>query len=99
MSKLDTSTSKIMSKIQINNLQPTGIELFLGEESFLAELANAQAHQIQGGGKNSKNKIKKSQQPPAPAPVVVYNYAYSGIPCYCPPPPCCNCGLGGSAAP
>jgi hypothetical protein len=96
MDKLDTSTSKIMSKIQIDNLQPAGIELFLGGESFLAELANAQAHQIQGGGKKSKNKTKKSRKSSAPAPVA-YNYAY--LPCTCPPPPCCNCGTDVSLAP
>jgi hypothetical protein len=94
---LDTSIAKIMSKIQIDNLQPAGIELLLGGESFLTELVNAQAHQIQGGGKKSKNKSKKSQQQLlAPA---IYNYAYAYIPCPCPPPPCCNYIMKGSLAP
>jgi hypothetical protein len=86
-----------MSKIQINNLQPAGIELFLGEESFLTELVNAQAHQIQGGGKKSKNKTKKSQKSSAPA--LAYNYAYAYMPCACPPPPYCNYDTDGSLAP
>jgi hypothetical protein len=86
-----------MSKIQINNLQPAGIELFQGRESFLTELANAQAHQIQGGGKKSKKKTKKSQKSSAPAPA--YNYAYAYMPYACPPPPCCNGGTGESLAP
>jgi hypothetical protein len=85
-----------MSKIQIDNLQPAGIELFLGGESFLAKLANAQAHQIQGGGKKSKNKTKKGQKSSAPA---AYNYPYAYMPCACPPPPCCNYGTDGSLAP
>jgi hypothetical protein len=38
-----------MSKIQIANLQPAGVELFQGGESFLSDLQAADAHQIYGG--------------------------------------------------
>jgi hypothetical protein len=56
-----------MSKIQIGNLQPAGVEMFQGGESFLTELQSTEAHQIHGGKKNSSkskrgSKSKKSSK-------------------------------------
>jgi hypothetical protein len=45
-----------MSKIQLGNLQPAGVEMFQGSESFLTELKSTEAHQIHGGKKNSSKK-------------------------------------------
>ncbi len=46
-----------MSKIQINNLQAAGSELFQSSESFLTELQATEAHAVYGG--KSKNKSNK----------------------------------------
>jgi hypothetical protein len=78
-----------MSKIQINNLQATGSELFEGEESFLTELQATEAHTIFGGGsKKKKNKygggetvfIFAQPQQPIFTPVFVPFPTYSPFP-------------------
>jgi hypothetical protein len=76
-----------MSKIQISNLQPAGVELFQGSESFLTELQTTEAHKIFGGsgskkgksgkGKSGKSKSGKSKSKKTPIIVI------------CPPPPYC----------
>jgi hypothetical protein len=48
-----------MSRIQISNLQPAGVELFQGSESFLTELQATEAHKIHGGSKKKKSGSKK----------------------------------------
>jgi hypothetical protein len=85
-----------MSKIQINNLQTFGSELFDGGESFLTELQSTEAHTVFGGKSKNKNKSKKKdkygsdviviQQPPifVPVPFPVY----PGFPCNPAPRPC-----------
>jgi hypothetical protein len=55
-----------MSKIQINNLQAAGSELFDGNESFLTELQATEASAIFGGKKNSKAKKLDKYAPAAP---------------------------------
>jgi hypothetical protein len=49
-----------MSKIQIDDLQPTGTELFQGSESFLTELKSVEANAIYGGKGNSRKTGKSS---------------------------------------
>jgi hypothetical protein len=49
-----------MSKLQINNLKPSGAELFQGSESFLTELKATEAHSILGGKSGKSKKSKKS---------------------------------------
>ncbi len=80
-----------MSKIKISNLQPAGVELFQGSESFLTELQATEAHKIHGGSKKNKsgknksgkNKSGKNKSGGNGGPVVVI----VPIP-YCPPRPC-----------
>jgi hypothetical protein len=50
-----------MSRIQISNLQPAGVELFQGSESFLTELQATEAHKIHGGSKKKKSGSKKKK--------------------------------------
>ena len=77
-----------MSKIQINNLQTTGSELFAGGESFLTELQATEAHAIYGGKSNkkskkgSKNKSNKGSNKSSGKNPVVH------VPVYCKP---CHC--------
>lgn len=49
-----------MSKIQINNLQAAGSELFQSGESFLTELQATEAHAVYGG--KSKKKSNKGSK-------------------------------------
>jgi hypothetical protein len=87
-----------MSKIQINDLQAAGSELFDGNESFLTELQATEASAVFGGKKNTKKNTKKDKYAPeaAPAqpvgipvfiPVPVYYFpvpvATPGYPCGC----------------
>jgi hypothetical protein len=53
--KYEKSEKFNMSKIQINNLQAAGSELFESSESFLTELQATEAHAVYGG-KNGSNK-------------------------------------------
>jgi hypothetical protein len=50
-----------MSKIQINNLQAAGSELFQSSESFLTELQATEAHAVYGGKKNSNKGSNKNK--------------------------------------
>jgi hypothetical protein len=82
-----------MSKIQIANLAPAGMELLQANESFLTALQDTEAHQVQGGKKNGSKKAKSGQK---------YNYnnynynCYACAPylpqpvCYVPPAPVCD---------
>jgi hypothetical protein len=89
-----------MSKIQINNLQTAGSDLFDGGESFLNELQATEAHTI-FGGKSKKNSKKKDKygpnvvviqqpqpQPPIFVPVPFPVYYGPGFPCNPAPRPC-----------
>jgi hypothetical protein len=51
-----------MSKLQITNLQPAGVELFQEGDSFLRDLQTVEAHAIYGGTKyyKSSGKYKSS---------------------------------------
>jgi hypothetical protein len=63
-----------MSKIQINNLQVAGSELFQGGESFLTELQATEAHTIYGGGskkKSGKGSGKKSGKKKSGGPTII----------------------------
>jgi hypothetical protein len=77
-----------MSKIQINNLQAAGSELFQSGESFLTELQATEAHSIYGGkskkksNKGSKKGSNKGGNKNSGAAPIVF------IPVYCPP---CHC--------
>jgi hypothetical protein len=51
-----------MSKIQINNLQTAGSELFDSSESFLTELQATEAHAIYGGKSKKKGSGKGSKK-------------------------------------
>jgi hypothetical protein len=79
-----------MSKIQISNLQPAGVELFQGSESFLTELQATEAHKIHGGSKKNKsgkNKSGKKNSGGSGGPVVVIvPVPYPYYPCA--PRPC-----------
>jgi hypothetical protein len=77
-----------MSKIQIANLSPAGMDLLQDSESFLTALQDTEAHRIQGGKKNGSKKAKSGQKynnncyvyrPCLPQPV-----------CYVPPAPVCD---------
>jgi hypothetical protein len=48
-----------MSKLQITNLQPAGVELFQEGDSFLRDLQTVEAHAIYGGTKYYKSSVKK----------------------------------------
>jgi hypothetical protein len=82
-----------MSKIQIENLQTAGSDLFQGGESFLTELQATEAHTIFGGssGKKKKDKYGPSVvviQPQPPIFVPVPFPVYPGFPCNPAPRPC-----------
>jgi hypothetical protein len=47
-----------MSKLQITNLQPAGVELFQEGDSFLRDLQTVEAHVIYGGTKYYKFSFK-----------------------------------------
>jgi hypothetical protein len=47
-----------MSKLQITNLQPAGVELFQEGDSFLRDLQPIEAHAIHGGTKYYKSSFK-----------------------------------------
>jgi hypothetical protein len=77
-----------MSKIQINNLQAAGSELFQSSESFLTELQATEAHTIFGGSSKKKSKQKSnkgSKKNSGGTPVVFVPVPF---PVYCPP---CHC--------
>jgi hypothetical protein len=48
-----------MSKLQITNLQPAGVELFQEGDSFLRDLQTIEAHAIYGGTSYYKSSGKK----------------------------------------
>jgi hypothetical protein len=50
-----------MSKIQINNLQAAGSELFQSSESFLTELQATEANAVYGGKKNSNKGSRRNR--------------------------------------
>jgi uncharacterized membrane protein len=86
-----------MSKIQITNLQPIGVELFQGAESFLTELKATEAHQVQGGkGKSKKSGSRKSKSKSKSGKSGSSRSGRSGGYCYHLIPPC---GCGGSLMP
>ncbi len=82
-----------MSKIQINNLQAAGSELFNGNESFLTELQATEASAIFGGKKNTKKNTKKDKYAvdAAPAPVQPVPVFIPVPVCYVPVVPPCGC--------
>jgi hypothetical protein len=84
-----------MSKIKITNLQPAGVEMFQGSESFLTELKSTEAHQIHGGkGKSQKNSSKSGSSKSSSR---KSSSSYS-IPGGCVPVPPCLPGSGGIGA-
>jgi hypothetical protein len=93
-----------MSKIQIDNLQTAGSELFDGGESFLTELQATEAHTIFGGKSKKKDKygpnvvVIQQPQPQLPQqPIFIPVFYGPGFPgpgfpgnpgFPCPPRPC-----------
>jgi uncharacterized membrane protein len=92
--KKQPKSKKIMSKIQIGNLQPAGVEMFQGSESFLTELKSTEAHQIHGGKKNSSKKSgSKSGSKKSGSSKSGSGSSYSGPGgCVPVPPICLPCG-------
>jgi hypothetical protein len=97
--KKQPKSKKIMSKIQIGNLQPAGVEMFQGSESFLTELKSTEAHQVHGGkGKSKKSGKSKSGSKKSGSSKSGSGSSYSGPGGCVPVPPVCLPGGGGVGA-
>jgi hypothetical protein len=86
--------------IEVSNLNPAGIDLFAGEESFLTDLQEADSDRVFGGGSNKnkdKGSKKKNNNGGIPVGIPVYVPIFVPFPVYgipfptCPPaPPTCG---------
>jgi hypothetical protein len=84
-----------MSKIQLGNLQPAGVEMFQGSESFLTELKSTEAHQIHGGKKKSGKSGSKSGSKKSGSSKSGSGSSYGGPGGCVPVPPICLPCTGG----